>query len=102
MASWQMTFGPGTKAAVNTAIGAATIAQLTGLDPGVPLNASDATLGAHLAAAKTAAQGALAALTGSAPRATVTIQGYRDSVAAGVAPAGMVASKITITAEEVW
>jgi hypothetical protein len=102
MASWQISFGPGTKAAVNTAIGAATIAQLTGLDPGVPLNGSDATLSAHLAAAKTAAQGALAALTGSALKATVTIQGYRDSVAAGVAPAGMVASKITITAEEVW
>jgi hypothetical protein len=53
-----------------------------------------------LTAAVTAAQGALAALSGPATKATVTIQGYRDSVVSAVP--GMVASKIKVTALEVF
>ncbi len=98
MASWQYQV-TGTKAAVNTALGALTVAKLTCFDP-IPLSTGDTTLAAHLAAAITAAQDALAALVGPATKATVTIQGYRDSVAS--APAGIVASKIKVTTLEVW
>jgi len=99
MASWQASFGPDTKSAVNTALGALTIARLTCFDS-IPLSTGDTTLAAHLAAAATAAQGALAALVGPATKATVSIVGYRDTVL--VAPSGMVASKIRITAVEVF
>jgi hypothetical protein len=99
MASWQYQVTD-TKSAVNTALGALTVAKLTGLDPGVPLSTADTTLASHLAAAITAAQGALASLVGPATKATVSIVGYRDTVL--VAPSGMVASKLKITALEVF
>jgi hypothetical protein len=99
VASWQFTAGPDSKANINTALGALTIAKLICFDP-VPLSAGDATLASHLSAAITAAQGALAALAGPATKATVSIVGYRDT--ALVAPSGMVASKIKITALEVF
>jgi|ERR1035437_7905609 hypothetical protein len=99
MASWSIQFGPDVKSTVNTAIGNATLAMCRGFDPGMPL-ATETLLDAHFAAAKTAAQGALASLAGPAPRALVMMQGVRDT--ASVAPWGSASSKIVITATEIW
>jgi hypothetical protein len=91
VASWSITFGPAAKATVNSQIGAAMLAQATGLRSEQPLNAADTTTLAHFAAA-ISAQAAVAALTGNAPRVQVTLQGYRDTI--GITPfAGAAASK---------
>jgi hypothetical protein len=68
MASWQVTYGPGTKPAVTSQLNAATISQISGFDPGVPLNEADTTLAADFTAVITAAKGLVAALTGPAQK----------------------------------
>jgi hypothetical protein len=101
MASWKADYF-GTKTAVATALGAATLSQAISFDPGQPLNVSDATTLAHFAAAIAMAQGALGALNGAAPNAKVAIWGYRDlSVVAGGA-SGATGSKIKCEVDEFW
>jgi hypothetical protein len=68
MASWQVTYGPGTKPAVTSQLNAATISQISGFDPGVPLNEADTTLAADFTAVITAAKGLVAALLQDPPR----------------------------------
>jgi hypothetical protein len=101
--SWQMTFGPGLKAAVITQINAATVAnsvQDLGA-AGEPINLLDATLASHFAAAKSAVQAAVAALVGSAPKLKVIVTGYTDT---GAAVPGVLttASWMNIRASEFW
>jgi hypothetical protein len=103
MASWSLKLGPLTKAALSSALSSATLAQCVSYDPGQPLNAADGVTLSHFGAAISAAQAALASLSGNATRASVTIQGYRDSLPAAPAQgSGMQASRISIVCQEVW
>jgi hypothetical protein len=62
------------------ALADATISQITVMNgPGQPVDETDTTLLAHLAAGTSMGQTALTALTGPATRAQVTIVGYRDT-----------------------
>jgi hypothetical protein len=101
MASWSLSLGPISKAAMASALASATPSQATGYDPGSPLNASESVLVSHFNAAIASAQAAVASLVGLAPRVQVTLQGYRDTVTS--APfAGAASSKTKVTAVEVW
>jgi|GEM_PF-3348031 len=101
MASWRIVVGPGIKATVNSAIGAATAASVTDIDqPAVNLTAITG-FNAHFAAAITAAQAALAALTGPATKCTVVMRGYVDTNTAAPHPYAT-ASRIAIEAAEAW
>ena len=98
MAAWTLIIGPDLKANIATDLDSAALSEATFYDP--PPNLSDATTLAHFAAAVSAAQSQLAALTGPATKAKVTLQGYRDANAAGqMFEAG---SKITVNVIEVW
>lgn len=98
-ASWKADYA-GTKTAVATALGAATLAQAISFDPGQPLNASDTVTLQHFAAAIVMAQAGVAALTGPATKVKVVLTGYRDSVVAGTIFTA--ASKIDVSVMEKW
>jgi hypothetical protein len=55
----------------------------------------------HFAAAIAYAKAAVASLSGPATKVQVSISGYRDTNTVGAYP-GAVASKITVTAIELW
>jgi hypothetical protein len=98
MSNWIYTNGPLSKSALNSALSTATIASATIMDhPSIPVSAG---AGVHFTAAASAAQSALAALTGNATKARVKMTGRADTNLSE--RSGMTGSSLTIEVVEVW
>jgi hypothetical protein len=99
MPGWQYTV-QGTKTAVATALGSATLANAVSMDS-PPDVLSGAPLTGHFNAAIASAVGQLAALVGNAPNARVQLVGYLDINATPPIPVTG-ASRIDVLVSEFW
>ena len=100
MASWQLVIS-GSKSAVATQLGSASISQATSMDSPPQVLSGITGLAPHFAAAVASAQGQLTALTGLAPNARVAMTGYLDTDTAAPIPATG-ASRINVLVSEFW